>query len=502
MEAVRSLIKVVDVMDTSNIQLIIRMEDCLVRKICQLRNPEEVLEMFLKVVYMRNHINQGYHKFRQLEDRIVKELMKISFKSANTKKVVRFVLGLPYRTPQMLELISYFIEEIEDPESIGILYSLFVKLFPENPTADQIRCLLSISTKEVIEKIHEMTKKGDIVDIRLLEDEAKRKLKKVPKVYNAKGEAIMLFVFYVVFHGGDIWLEIIEWEKTAIREYKDWLKAKAQSIVSNQNSQRSLPLILNKLTNVNYESEISELFFDHVLQSRTKEMLSSMIIKNFLASKLLYKFQRIQNTHQKFTESKLAIFFDKSLIYTDILLQIFNYEEGYSFYGYLMQSGGDDPLASNSSLLITFLSDLYQRQRFKFMEFFLNFINPPATFSPLRTEVLTIDNSKLISYFLKVIDFELAYILSKEMSIRTPSKFYFLFFMAWLEAFKTKSKFPSFKASIVRNVNIVLLRGDLELSLQFINDFKTHFFTNTLLTAEDKAKLTADIPATRRALLA
>lgn len=51
----------------------------------------------------------------------------------------------------------------------------------------------------------------------MLEREAKRKLKRVPDVFNSKGEAIMMFVYFVAIFGGDIWEDIIEWEKTAIQ---------------------------------------------------------------------------------------------------------------------------------------------------------------------------------------------------------------------------------------------------------------------------------------------
>lgn len=74
----------------------------------------------------------------------------------------------------------------------------------------------------------------------MLENEARRKLRRVPIVFNAKGEAIMMFVYFVAIYGGDIWEEIIEWEKTAIQEYKDWFKNNAKSIVNDNHAKDHL----------------------------------------------------------------------------------------------------------------------------------------------------------------------------------------------------------------------------------------------------------------------
>lgn len=87
----------------------------------------------------------------------------------------------------------------------------------------------------------------------MLEEEAKGKLKKIPKEFNERGKAMLKFVFFVVAHGGSIWTDIIEWEKTAPTEYKNYLKDQAENIIKDSSIKFDyLLVILMKLTDINY----------------------------------------------------------------------------------------------------------------------------------------------------------------------------------------------------------------------------------------------------------
>lgn len=86
-----------------------QIEDCLLRKIRNLKNPEEILKMFLKVTYMPRYLTKGQGRYIMIEDRIIKELLGISFGTIDPELLIRFIVSLPFRTRSLLPLLSHFI---------------------------------------------------------------------------------------------------------------------------------------------------------------------------------------------------------------------------------------------------------------------------------------------------------------------------------------------------------------------------------------------------------
>lgn len=182
----------------------------------------------------------------------------------------------------------------------------------------------------------------------------------------------MMFVYFVAVYGGDIWQDIIEWEKTTIPEYKEWFKVNARSIVDDSRGKDYLEVILLKLTNVDYESEISELFYDHVVgefgerAAREKEMLSSLIVRRFLASKIYIKMKKYQETLSldptcDLLSSKLASIFRPDLTFIDILLELFDNEPQSKFFYISLLSS-----PATQAFLTNYLTLAYQHKKFKF----------------------------------------------------------------------------------------------------------------------------------------
>lgn len=56
---------------------------------------------------------------------------------------------------------------------------------------------------------------------------------------------------------------------------------------------------------------------------KNKQMFNSVIIKRFLTSKVCYKLEKLKETGEKLVNTKLAAIFDLSLIFVDILLEVF-----------------------------------------------------------------------------------------------------------------------------------------------------------------------------------
>jgi hypothetical protein len=84
--------------------------------------------------------------------------------------------------------------------------------------------------------------------------------------------------------------------------------------------------------------------------------------------------------------------------------------------------------------------------------------------------LLAVGQNKLLKYFMDKMSLELSYAALKEMSSKSPALYYMLFLIHWLKKFKGMPNFSLLRSCIIRNVNIVLLRPDLELSKQFLHD--------------------------------
>lgn len=151
---------------------------------------------------------------------------------------------------------------------------------------------------------------------------------------------MLSFVFFVAAHGGEIWTDIIEWETTAPNEYKTYLKERAQKIVEDQEIQIDyLRIILLKLTNIDHESEIADIFFNNVIALQDKDKLNNPVVRKFLASKLLYKLNLLKQKKLDFNSSSLAVIFNCNLNYTEILLELLdNDAKSKEFYSYFLES--------------------------------------------------------------------------------------------------------------------------------------------------------------------
>lgn len=73
-----------------------------------------------------------------------------------------------------------------------------------------MRYLIRVSSHRAVEQVYNLYQQN-LIDFGVLEEEARIKLKKIPKVYNERGKAMLSFVFFVAAHGGEIWTDIIEW---------------------------------------------------------------------------------------------------------------------------------------------------------------------------------------------------------------------------------------------------------------------------------------------------
>lgn len=113
--------------------------------------------------------------------------------------------------------------------------------------------------------------------------------------------------------------------------------------------------------------------------------------------------------------------------------------------------------------------------------------------------LLTCGQNKLIKYFMEKLPLELCYASIKEVSSKSPAPYYVMFLIHWLKKFKGHPNYSFLRKSIVRNLNIVLLRSDLELSRQFLHDLNK--IRKEELTTEENMQLTADLPRGRRELI-
>lgn len=52
----------------------------------------------------------------------------------NPAVIVKFVRSLPFISENSLELLSFLLEEISDPDATAFIYEIFMSLFPENPS--------------------------------------------------------------------------------------------------------------------------------------------------------------------------------------------------------------------------------------------------------------------------------------------------------------------------------------------------------------------------------
>lgn len=61
--------------------------------------------------------------------------------------------------------------------------------------------MIRVSSHQAVEQVYNLYQQN-LIDFTILEDEAKMKLKKIPKKFNERGKAMLSFVFFVAAHGG------------------------------------------------------------------------------------------------------------------------------------------------------------------------------------------------------------------------------------------------------------------------------------------------------------
>lgn len=63
------------------------------------------------------------------------------------------------------------------------------------------------------------------------------------------------------------------------------------------------------------------------------------------------------------------------------------------------------------------------------------------------------------------------------MSLGNPSKYYVVFMKSWFsQKFQGEEELRTLKSTIIRNMNILLLRSDVELNKHFITHFQQSFY--------------------------
>jgi hypothetical protein len=113
--------------------------------------------------------------------------------------------------------------------------------------------------------------------------------------------------------------------------------------------------------------------------------------------------------------------------------------------------------------------------------------------------LLAIGQNKLARFFMEKMPLELCYASLKEMSSKSPALYYVMFLIHWLKKFKGQPNSNLLRQCIVRNVNIVLLRSDLELSKQFLHDLNK--MRKEELSQEENIRLLADLTKARRDII-
>lgn len=248
-----------------------------------------------------------------------------------------------------------------------------------------------------------------------------------------------------------------------------------------------LRIILLKLTSIDHESEIADIFFNNVIALEDKDKLSNLVVRRFLASKLLYKLNLLRAKNQPFCGSPLAVVFSTSLAYTDVLLELLsNEEKSKEFYSYFLESETED------KPLLEFLDALLLKRKAKFKSFFVRFLTGSCG-------LMAIANNKLAIYFMDRLPLELCYASLKELSAKSPAPYYVMFLIHWLKKFKNQPNSMLLRQCIVRNVNLILLRNDLELSRQFLHDLNK--MRKEELSQDENIRLMADLSKARRDLI-
>lgn len=169
-EDVFSLIKVL--LLVSNVCDVDMLRDCIFSKISQLKVPEDVLRAFTKVIYCPTLLKRGRASYELLERQMIDIILNISMAECPPEKVLVFVRSLPFIGESTLKLLSYFLQEVSHPATIDSLYEFFMKLFPSNPSDEQIRYLIRISSHKALEDVYNLFQQN-LIDFRTLEDEAK-----------------------------------------------------------------------------------------------------------------------------------------------------------------------------------------------------------------------------------------------------------------------------------------------------------------------------------------
>lgn len=86
----------------------------------------------------------------------------------------------------------------------------------------------------------------------------------------------------------------------------------------------------------------------------------------------------------------------------------------------------------------------------------------------------------------------------KEMMARPPATYCMLFVIDWLTKFRNDQLGTPLRYALIKNLNIVLVRQDLELSKQFLIDlikFKEK------LSPDENMWLLSDVPPSRREMI-
>lgn len=86
------------------------------------------------------------------------------------------------------------------------------------------------------------------------------------------------------------------------------------------------------------------------------------------------------------------------------------------------------------------------------------------------------------------------------MSIGNPSKFYIVFVRSWFfQKFRGEEELKVLKGTILRCMNIMFLRGEVELGRQFVVHFRESFFGE--LNQEERARVMTDVGKARKEAL-
>jgi hypothetical protein len=114
-----------------------------------------------RFLYCPIYIKGGLESYKAIEQRMIKIVLNTNrMEYCNPAKVVQFVRSLPFISENTLELLSFFLEEISDPEATELLYEIFMKWFPAHPSEEKIRYLIRVSNLKAVDEVYNLTEQG------------------------------------------------------------------------------------------------------------------------------------------------------------------------------------------------------------------------------------------------------------------------------------------------------------------------------------------------------